>query len=417
VHTLTSENGVSLELSDRFSEYAAAEGGPVCLVAWVDPWPWEDAFRPNLTVEVESLVPETATIQQLSSRTIATQLALGRHVVACDVTSGASDGGARRIAALYPALETTVVQLQHVAIIGGKAVIVSMQHGVGHHREAQRAFDHAVETLACTFDDPPVAPDPGAVPRMDDFAQQRGLDLEDLSKVGSAQRFSSAGPTLDGDQLESLKRGKLGRRVDPGALESGGLVTDERQLTEVGEAAHRALGSPQRRVTVTVRSDDDPDPAMFEAYQRGRSTAVLATPPPGVTGSSRTLEVIASQTTAITLARWLGLGPAWSFAISDDGLTRRIDGGTFDARLRDRAAPPPPDANAALARMWGEPWQVATLSATIPRLAPASVVTAAGAGSYLLQRDPGTGEVQLTSMPGLRYLLLVLAISGFDLSE
>lgn len=153
------------------------------------------------------------------------------------------------------------------------------------------------------------------------------------------------------------------------------MITDRRRLTELGEAARQALSSPQPRVTLTVVSDGDSVPATFDAYQRTEMTAIVASPRPGgsvagESGSTRTLDLIATQTTAIAMVRWLGLAPAWPFAIDDDAFAARPDPSTVDARLRDPSTPPPAEANAALTRVWGRPSQVVTLSATYPPMEP-----------------------------------------------
>lgn len=425
---LASPAGVSVEISSRWreitgAEITGAEVGRAGVVAAVDPWPWPEAFRPHLTLETRAASPSTATIAQLSSQTIAAQIALGRHVVACDATTDARDGGARRLISVYSALERTVVQLQHVAIVGGRGVIVTMQAGVGNLADGQRTFEHAVATLECQFDESPAGPDSLAQPSLDDFALRQGRELEDVSGIRAMQSFATLGPRLDDAQLAALLRGKLGRRLDRTPLEQAGLVSDRGRLTELGEAAHQALRSPQRKVAITVAGDGNARVASFEAHQRTETTALIASAPPRFAptsaadhGSSalRTLEVIATGTTAVAIVRWLGVAPAWSFGISDDSLSATVDPALLEARLRNPGAPVPAGANRVFERMWRERWLVTTLEASYPPRAPATIVMTARSGMFLVERRPSEGK--LSALVGLGSLTGLLAISGFDLS-
>jgi hypothetical protein len=417
VHRLSSRDGFSLEVPDGLSEAPELETDSVCLVAHADPWPWTEAFRPNLTAEVTPLSVDRSTIVQLSALTIAAQVALGAHVAACDRWPGPSGEDARRIISIYPAMDTTVVQLQYVTILGDRAVTVSVQHSADNHPYGDSVFRHAVASIRSEFSGEPPDPDPDTMPRLDPFAAQRGLELEYLGGVRASQPFRSAGPPLGEDQLEALRRGKLRRRTDPAALAARGLVSADGRLTEVGEDAHRALGSPAHTASIEVDLDDGRPGAVLHAYQRRDTAAVVASAPPGESGDGSTIDVIASQTTAIALARWLGLSPAWTFAIGDgDSPSLELDAALLDARMTAQDAPMPADANAALARMWSQPWQVARLRSSAPHLGGVTVVTTAEAGSFRLDRDSSSGSVALTPLPSAHYLLEVLRLGGFDVT-
>lgn len=416
-----SNAGVSLEVPGTLQEAPELEGGTVCLVARAEPWPWPDAFRPNLTVEVSPLGPDRATIVQLSALTIAAQVALGAHVAACDVWPAPDGAHGRRIISIYPALNTTVVQLQFVTTCGDHAVTVSVQHAADNHEHGTAVFRHAVTSLSCEFGGAAPDPDPATMPSLDPFAAERGLELEYLGGVRASQPFQSAGPTLDEGQLDALRRGKLRRGVDASALEAAGFVTPKGRLTDVGQAAHDALSSPAREVTIQVAVDDVPGVATLHAYQRRDSTVVVATAPPGESGSGTTVDLIASQTTPIALARWLGLAPAWTFGLGDgDAPTQLLDGAVLEARLAAPAAPAPPDASPALVRMWAQPWQVATMRAGPAGAHAVSVVWTPLAGAFRLQRagaaNGGADEASLTPLPSAQYLLEVLRLGGFDVA-
>lgn len=298
--TLTSMAGVGVEVSHHFGEIPEAERGPVALAAWVEPWPQEDQFRPNLVVEVEQLTPATATIQQLNARTIAAQIALGRHLVGCEFVpaeDSPGDGPARCLVAIYPALDTTVVQWQHVAILGNRAVIVTMQAGAANYAAGTRAFAHAVRTLSASFADPPVQPDPGLMPTLDPLGLARGEQLEDLTGISAAQA-----PAADGE-LEAFD-------------EHDGGGARRRLLIELTEQ-----GSEPVSVVVPQRADAIP----------------------------------------VALARLLRVAPAWIWGLSEAERSVAVDRAAFEARLRDPSTPPPAGASPGLVRVWEDRWRQVTI--------------------------------------------------------
>ena len=412
---LSGVDGFSLEVSDKLHEAPELAFGSVCLVAHADPWPWPEAFRPNLTAEVTPVAPDRATVPQLSALTIAAQVALGAHVAACDAWAGPNGEDGRCITSLYPALDTTVVQLQFVSILGGRAVTISEQHGADNHSYGSAVFRHAVSSLQYEFDDPLPERDPATMPALDPFARQRGHELEYLGGIRAAQHFTSAGPPLDDLQLEALRRGKLRRGAEPGPLQAGGLVDERGRFTEMGKAAHQVLSSPAREVSIEVAGDDDPEVARLHAYQRRDTAVVVATAPPGARDAGTTVDAIPSQTTPIALVRWVGLAPAWTFnLIEGDARTLDLDASLLNARLSSSAAPAPPDANAALVRLWAQPWRLARLGAE--EVGALEVITTPEAGSFRLDRDPASSQASVTPLPSSAYLIALLRLGGFDVT-
>jgi hypothetical protein len=418
IHRLSGADGFSLEVPGAMREAPDLERGSLCLVAQVDPWQWPQEFRPTLTAEVTPLTPDRATLPQLSAAAIAEQVALGAHVAACDIWMGPGgelDG--RRLISIYPAMDTTVIRLQYLTIRGDRAINVSVQHGAGNHKTNTAIWEYAVKSIRSEFTGEPPDPDPDTMPRLDSYAQEPGIEVEYLGGVRAVQPFKSAGPALDDAQLDALRRGKVRRGTDSAALQAGGFVTDRGKLTDVGDAAHRALTSATREVTIEVVSDDDPRVATLHAHQRRDSTAIVASAPPGESAAGTTLDVIASQTTPIALARWLGLAPAWTFGIAEgEARTLRLDAAVVDARTTASDAPPPPHANEALARMWAQPWQVASLHAGQPRPRELTMITTTECGSFRLDRDRASGEASLTPVPSAHYLLALLWFGGFDIA-
>jgi hypothetical protein len=421
--TLSSDIGLSFEVSERFREVPELAVGPVCLVASVDPWDFPDAFRPNITVEVDGLAPDRATVVQLSALTIAAQMALGRHVIACELwmrpgEQEPGEGTGRRIISVYPAMGTTVVQLQYVWICGNRSVTISAQCGAGNYPGTSRAFDLAVRSLRCDFEDPHVVADPSTMPRLDPWMLERGdgrAAWEYLGGVRAAQPFRSPGPMLAEDQITALRKGKLRRGTDARALQAGGFVDEDRQLSELGAVAHAVLESPMRRLGVGVRCDGVPDVSAVSAFLQPDSAVVVADVPPGGAGRGQTVEVIATGTLVDVLVRWLGLAPAWSFSVSEDGQSRELDGRVLDARLADPAAPPPADANPGLARMWGLPWQEVSLGSTRRDTGVQRVITTTESGSYLLTRDGSSSGGSLTPLPASQYLVMLMRFAGFEI--
>ncbi len=94
----------------------------------------------------------------------------------------------------------------------------------------------------------------------------------------------------------------------------------------------------------------------------------------------------------------------------------RLDPAVLDARLVSPDAPPPADATVELARMWAQPWQVATLRASQPRPRVATVITTPETGSFRLERDRSSGSASLTPLPSADYLLELLWFGGFDVA-
>jgi hypothetical protein len=417
--------GVSIELPESLREAPELTGEGVALAAVAEPWPWPDDFRPCLMLETGPLAPDRATIRQLSSRLIADLLARQLHVATCDVWMAPDVEDGRRIISLFAAMDSTIIRMEYVGIRGGRSVLFTIENDASNYRTATAIFRDAVNSLRCDGEYPVPDPDPETMPRLDPILRERGIEIEDLSGIRGVQPYASAGAPLREDQIDALRSGKL-RRVDTAALEERGFVSRGHRLTEGGEAAHRALETPARRVTAEAVSDRDPRVARLEILQRQHASVILAHPPTGASPAGRTLDLVATGTTAIALARWLGLAPAWTIAISDekDGGTLgqkgvgilRLEGAVLDARLASAEAPPPNGARDGLVGMWTQPWQVVTLYADKPVERVVRVIATPEAGYFRLERDQETGEGLLTPLPSAHLLLELLWYGGFDVT-
>ena len=416
LHRLSGRDGISVAFPASLRDAPELAVDDVCLAALAEPWPWPEWFRPRFLVEVSPLAPDRATVPQLGTHLIAEQIARGAHVAASDLWPVSSGEDGRRIISLVPVMDDTIVRLQYVSIRGGREVLITAEHSAANQKLSEAIFRDAVGSIHVTFDDAPPEPDASAMPALDPFASEGGSDFEDLSGVRGAQPYRSSGPPLSEEQIDAVRRGKL-RRVERDALEAARLVDPRGRLTETGAAARRALDSPARTVTAEVVGDESAHVSRLEVLQGAKATAVLAGPPPGSRAGERTLDVIASRTSPIALARWLGLAPAWTVALRDDGeWTLPLDPAVLDARLTQAVAPPPPDASRGLRWMWEQPWQIATISGGTParRL---RVITTPRAGYFRLERDHASGRAALSPLPPEYYLRELLWFGGFDLSR
>ena len=323
--TLTGSGGLSLTVPDFFAELRERESAEVPLVAGID---GAEGFRPTVTVGVEASTPQLASIEQLSAGAVERQLDLGRLVVAVDVwpVEGQDDG--RRVISLYAAGAETVLQLQYLTVRSGQAITLSLEVLASAHHFGLEVFRYVTGTLRCDgpADEVPPSPSPDSVAEGDVRAASRGVTLEDLGDIRSRQRFHTEGPSLDADDVKalraSLKRSRRGRE----ALIAAGLVQGDGQLTGIGSTVHDLLARSRAQLTAEVVVPGRDEPSVLEAFLRDSDVAVLADPPPGGVGAHRTLDVIPGLTLPVTLARWLGLAPAWTVEIAtppDAGVSQR----------------------------------------------------------------------------------------------
>lgn len=416
-HTLSGGDSVSVELPENLREAPELVSGDIALAAVAEPWPWPESFRPRLIIETQPLAPDSATVPQLSSRLIADLLARGAHVVACDIWMVPGQEPGRRIISLFPANDNTIVRMQYVAIRGGRSILLTTEYGAGDHIRGSALFSSVVGSLRYDGEYASPDPDPATMPRLDPFLLEQGTEVEDLSRVRAAQPYGSAGPPVPQDQIDALQTGKL-RRADTDILEARGFVSRRGRLTEAGEGAHQALESPARHVTAEVVGDGDLRVARLDILQRYHASVILADPPLGAEAAGRTLDLVATATTPIALARWLGVAPAWTITVTDgQEMPLRLQAGVIEARLTSPEAPPPEDAVDGLVHMWAQPWQIITLRADRPVERASRVIATPEAGYFRLEQDDEARGVTLTPLPSALFLLDILWYGGLDLSR
>jgi hypothetical protein len=200
-------------------------------------------------------------------------------------------------------------------------------------------------------------------PRLDPFATAyAGRPLEDLSRIPALQPFRSDGPTVPYRAVETLARASRGTLAGAeasllAALVDAELAADDGTLTENGRLV--AGGWAESRAQLVVNAFTLGARTGLEAriaaghcvLAAGPSAAELIAgqvPDPGP------VRVQIASLTALPLlvASWVGLAPAWQFAVSPD----RLPAALVDARVADPAVPCPAEADENLRQMWAQPW-------------------------------------------------------------
>jgi hypothetical protein len=246
-------------------------------------------------------------------------------------------------------------------------------------------------------------------PRRDPFLATLGEDVEDLSRVAPAQAWASAGPTLSRAGFELLRRSAAGdlrvRRLGAGEvaqldrLVAAGLLDTNGRLTDPGLRVAGTLAQPQGMVHVDAAVGRIP--FSFQASLHGDHAVVVATASPQPwSGSDPDAEQVLALADALTIddvpvgylpvavARWVGLGPAWSLATEPELLPEAL----VAARLEDPEVPAPAEADPLLREVWRQPWYLWTLRTTASQHGLV-VVHAGDRGCYAMASAPEPGVV------------------------
>ena len=262
-------------------------------------------------------------------------------------------------------------------------------------------------------------------PRRDPFLTALGEDVEDLSRVAPAQAWASAGPTLSREGFELLRRSAAGdlrvRGLDAGEvgqldrLVAAGLLDAKGRLTDSGLRISGTLAQPQGQLHVDAAVGRIP--FSFQAFLRGDHAVVVATasPHPWSVSDPDAQQVALADTLTIddvpvgylpvALARWVGLGPAWSLGTEPEGLPESL----VTARLEDPDVPAPADADPLLRAVWRQPWFLWTLRTTASQHGLV-VVHAGNRGCYALASTPEPGVVALRAIASYDVWLRLLEL-------
>jgi hypothetical protein len=420
---------LSLTLPDSFVEQPERATAPLALVAVVREWEGPEPLRHAVMVKVEEPTPQLATIEQLSAATVATQIALGRHVAAVDLWPIPGEALGRRVESVYAAdLEhgLTVIELHYLTIRAGRCVTVSVSLDSYRHALAQELFEVLSGTVTLDLPAVVVAPDPAAVPAVDALLTEAPPEeqLEDLSGIRGLQPWASSAHRLNPRDIDTLggKRVLAHRREHTAALTAAGFMTGRwRRLTHAGQVARGLLAHPAAEFHAEMKEPGRIRPLRFHARGRGQDGLVQAATwpwaPPADDRPGRTLELVPSSAVAVAAARWLGLAPAWTVAIAPEGADPQV---SVDRQVWDdcfvnpAAVPVPPGTTEAFARMWAQPWRLAELRTSAIRRGPARlrVLFTGEMGNFVVHYAPDGSTVTLEPYSSAALMRLLLIFTG-----
>lgn len=415
-------SGVRLTVPEGWVQLPPEETGALVL-APAD-WPEDYGFRPNLSVLVSPPSSPAPSIQSVGSVTAAGAAAVdGARVLAYDLWPAPGDRWGRRVVFAHVVDTTCLVVVQWVLVEDGRTVTVTGTVDTDRYLRVMPAFDEALTGLELPEFPRDVEPVQEEVlePRRNPFLAELGEDLEDLSGFAGEDPWSPAGPEIGrpgldllvraaNDQLETRHLDESGRQA-LARMTAVGLLDERGGLTDDG---HHVVGVMRRADHhVRVEATCGLAPFTFDAYSAGDRTVVLAgVSPVGWAGSRAPgadiammaqrvwVDTMPTSVLPLELARWLGLRPAWSLAVSPATLPLA----TLTARVDDPDTPVPEGADVRLQRAWREPWFLWSIrTAAGPTAAsepPGTVgVNAGDAGFFLLSATEDQESAALQAWP------------------
>ncbi len=403
-HRLITRDGLSLTVPDSFTEAPDQESAQLPLVAVVDSDDEPGGFAPTISVRVDPLSSELATLAQLTQATIARQIAADSHVVAVDVLTVAGQADGRWVTSVSPRYGTTILELQYLTLRGARAITLSVRVKASRIDPGIALFRYVAETLV--WDGPEATGAPVSAPET----------LEPLGDFGPRQPFSSSRPPLAPADLTALKAVVSRRRRGHDGLLGAGLIEGDGRLTGAGMIARDLLLSAKARLTAGLTEAGSEGRRTFQVLATGSDVLVIADAPPPAPDRGQTLDVVPSLTLAARLVRWLGVAPAWTFGIGEaDAPTVRVDARAWNARIADPEAPVPDDAPAGLVRLWEAPWRLATVRTTKkfkngPRFIQFLSTPEAGYADFAF--DSANASVVLRARSSAELLHELLVVSG-----
>ena len=146
-HRLITRDGLSLTVPDSFTEAPDQESAQLPLVAVVDSDDEPGGFAPTISVRVDPLSSELATLAQLTHATIARQIAADSHVVAVDVLTVAGQADGRWVTSVSPRYGTTILELHYLTLRGARAITLSVRVKASRIDPGIALFHYVAETL------------------------------------------------------------------------------------------------------------------------------------------------------------------------------------------------------------------------------------------------------------------------------
>lgn len=378
-------------------------------------WSDEDGFEPTLTVVGTPVDPPPSGHRAGRDALALAQREEGGHVVGYDVWPSG-----RRLTWLTQAQGSPVVVQQWVLVRATGVVTLTAAVDVAHWTELAGLVDDVARGLVWTDEPAPEpdrpargAPGSGDEPRRDTDLAALGVDVEDLSRVSTRQRFRPVGATLDREGLVAL----LGAEQAPGARPPAKAPRDlvkARLSTAEGPTQEgmrlRAIVQEADRV-VEAEGVIGPLRLRFSLYGRGAEAVVLCSdgvsqwvgrPPRGraLSATSARAHVVQTPTAHALqlLVSWLGIGPGWPLAADPQQVPEEL----VVQRVHDRGTPPPPNADARLTQVWARVGALWTVTAHDLRTRGSSSLAAVDAhdrGAYRLT-PAGDGLVSVEALPG-----------------
>lgn len=424
IRTITETNiGVRMTVPPGWEQvvFEPNDEGFAPLVLAPQGWRHEDGFRPSLTVVGVSSETEEgqASAQLAGTEALAVLIDTDdTHVVSYDPYPGL-----RVIRAATHQGDLGLVMMQWVLPRPGRTVTATGLVDTDRYSRVAPIFEQLIGQLEWEDPDGSAATEPrqgvteSTEPRTDTYLAHHGEALEDLSRVPQAQAYEVDGLALPRAALVALSAARRGRiRLDRGkadaeeiftALLEAELVDPDGRLTQDGRTITRTIDSATNALTVeaTVGSL----PLSWRSWSADGMSVVARTASPTCWWHRRPggdelleipqqvhLQVLATSTLAMEIARWVGLGPGWPLDLG----SAQIEADRFAERVTSASIEPPSGATAHLTELWSVPWLLWSVRSEVSGAAFA-FVNAGHRGHYALAQQVEAGTEHLTGTPNV----------------
>lgn len=246
---------------------------------------------------------------------------------------------------------------------GGLAIRLTTSTRADQWPAFSERFSNIADSIELTVGNRLPEANPVSPGTRDDLASATfGIDTERIHDLVGPQPYPfEQGRWLTGSTVMYLstlaEKGRVGRfrqrRVADELAQLRGLgLVDGNTLTAAGSHLTSFLNDPD--AAIRIGADRDDEEALFQVWTRGCEALVLADPfgeshDPTVGRTNFQFVPVADLSTL--MARWVGLGPAWSMPIQPNA----IDGEGLETSSTGRPGLPS-DANPALRALWEEQW-------------------------------------------------------------
>lgn len=372
-------------------------------------WPEDFGFRPSLTVVGVEHDPSEGVPSAHLAGTEALAVLLDQpdtHVLSYDLWQAGPLLG-RVIRAALQEGELGLVTVQWVLVVARTRLTLTAMVDVDRYLRVVPLLEQMADSLQVA--DASVPAPTAEEPRRDPYLAHHGDDVEDLSKVPSAQTFIPGELRVGRESLLALAKARRGRiKADTSViadLAQAGLVDEGGRLTDDGERVLAMMREPEG--AVTVEAAVGLLPLSLQAWTSGGWTLIACTDAPtrwsqeaphgdvlAQAPQRMHLLMVPAAVAPMTVASWVGLGPAWSLDVGE--LVAATD--LVTQRVGDPSLPAPAGAGAHAVRAWEQPWIAWTLRSADPYLAVA-LVNAGSSGHLVVREEEDGARVRLASAP------------------